>query len=198
MKIKVVKYNNHFYNKEGVIYKDYESFIKDYIEIAKINGIGDIFRDLDQYSAAKIKTNLFKKVTSYNIINIGSDTFYKRSEIEKIAKNWKKVDSDDIIKVILALRCAFKKWYCIPTNYGFNMFADPEDIKLASELLKVPLKAYVVKGTDYPYWFKLRDTIIRSKTSSWFNFLYEEHHILAPIWLEEYNGEDKYLEHKKV
>ena len=196
MKIKVIKSNNHFYNKDGTIYKDYDSFIKDYIEINKINGIGDSLRSLDQYSAARVKVKLFKKIGSINIINVGSDYFYKRSEIEKIAKNWEKVDSDTI-RVILALKQAFKKWYCIPTDSGFNMFADPEDIKIASELLKVPLKPYVVKGTDYPYWFKLKDTIIHSKTSSWFNFLYEEHNILAPVWLEEYKGEDKYLEHKK-
>lgn len=196
MEVKVIKYGNSFYNKDGTIYKDYESFINDYIEIEKINGIGDIFKDLNQYSAAKIKTNFFKKIISLRIINIGLNAFYKKSEIEKISKGWERVDADTI-KVILALRQAFKKWYCIPTDYGFNMFADPEDIKIASELLKVPLKPYVVKDTDYPYWFKLKDTIIPSKTSSWFNFLYEKYTILAPVWLEEYNGKDKYLEHKE-
>jgi len=62
-------------------------------------------------------------------------------------------------------------------------------------MLANPLKLFVIKGTDWSYWFKVNDALIASTTSSWFRFFYDKCGVLILAWLEEYTGEDKEKEH---
>jgi hypothetical protein len=91
----------------------------------------------------------------------------------------------------------FKNWIYISHNWGGPkaLYVSPDDAKLLKFALAGQLKPYVIKGSDWPYWFKLNNIFIESKTSSWFKFLYDNFGIMAPNWLEEYTGVDKEKEY---
>lgn len=78
------------------------------------------------------------------------------------------------------------------------MLADPKELELAKCLLTKQLKPFVIKGTDYPYWLKVKNELLSSTTSIWFKYLFDYLKALTPVWLEEYNGEDKEKEHSSV
>lgn len=91
----------------------------------------------------------------------------------------------------------FKNWIYLSHNYGGpkTLYVSPDDAKLLQFALAGQLKPYVIKGSDWPYWFKLNNVFIESKTSSWFKYLHDNFNIMAPSWLEEYNGPDKEKEY---
>lgn len=91
----------------------------------------------------------------------------------------------------------FKNWIYISHNWGGpkTLYVSPDDAKLLQMALAGQLKPYVIKGSDWPYWFKLNNIFIKSKTSSWFKYLHDNFGIMAPNWLEEYTGTDKEKEY---
>lgn len=91
----------------------------------------------------------------------------------------------------------FKNWIYISHNWGGpkTLYVSPDDAKLLQMALAGQLKPYVIKGSDWPYWFKLNNIFIESKTSSWFKYLHDNFDIMAPNWLEEYTGPDKEKEY---
>ena len=66
--------------------------------------------------------------------------------------------------------------------------------KLYAEISK-PHKAYVLEGTDWPYWFILGETKLPSRTSNWPKYLLG-HGVIPKNFLVPYEGEDKSGEHK--
>lgn len=124
----------------------------------------------------------------------GKTCFILKEDLEPVIKNWVAVPEKEA-ELIPALTSknidVFKNWVVTKTG----MIADPKDIELATSMLANPLKPFVIKGTDWPYWFKANDALIASTTSSWFRFLYDKCGVLTPAWLEEYTGEDKEKEH---
>lgn len=85
------------------------------------------------------------------------------------------------------------KYYHI---YHGGYYVSPEDLKKIKNAVETEQKPLVLKGTDWPYWFKVEGKLIPSTTSSWFNFLYKDHNIVVENMLEVYKGPDKYEEHK--
>lgn len=85
------------------------------------------------------------------------------------------------------------KYYHI---YQGDYYVSPEDLKKIEKAIETEQKPLVLKGTDWPYWFKVEGKLIPSTTSSWFNFLYTEKKIVTEKMLEVYTGPDKYEEHK--
>lgn len=63
-------------------------------------------------------------------------------------------------------------------------------------LLNTEQTPYVIKNTDWPYWFIVDGVKIKSKTSSWFKYLYDTHGYISDSFLEKYTGPDKESEHK--
>lgn len=70
-------------------------------------------------------------------------------------------------------------------------YADGDDI---DEVLK-DHKAYVFKGSDWPYFFNVCGKYVRSTTSNWHKYLYDKFGFISPGILEEYNGPDNEMEH---
>ncbi len=93
----------------------------------------------------------------------------------------------------------FKNWIYLSHNWGKaqTLYVSPDDAKLLKMALAGQLKPYVIKGSDWPYWFKLNNIFIESKTSSWFKYLHDNFNIMAPSWLEEYTGPDKEKEYSE-
>ena len=93
----------------------------------------------------------------------------------------------------------FKNWIYLSHGWGGpkTLYVSPDDAKLLQFALAGQLKPYVIKGSDWPYWFKLNNIFIESKTSSWFKYLHDNFDIMAPSWLEEYTGPDKEKEYSE-
>lgn len=93
----------------------------------------------------------------------------------------------------------FKNWIYISHNWGGpkTLYVSPDDAKLLQFALAGQLKSHVIKGSDWPYWFKLNNIFLKSKTSSWFKYLHDNFDIMAPNWLEEYTGPDKEREYEE-
>ncbi len=63
-------------------------------------------------------------------------------------------------------------------------------------LLNAEQTPYVIKNTDWPYWFTVDGVKIKSKTSNWFKYLYDTYDYISDSFLEKYTGPDKESEHK--
>lgn len=63
-------------------------------------------------------------------------------------------------------------------------------------LLDTEQTPYVIKNTDWPYWFTIDGIKIKSKTSNWFKYLYDTYGYISDSFLEKYTGPDKESEHK--
>ena len=85
------------------------------------------------------------------------------------------------------------KYYHI---YQSDYFVSPEDLEKITKAVETEQKPLVLKGTDWPYWFKVEGKLIPSTTSSWFNFLFKDRQIVTEKMLEVYKGPDKYKEHE--
>ena len=76
-----------------------------------------------------------------------------------------------------------------------HYYTDFEKLKAMHEAINKEQQAFVIKGTDWPYWFKVAGQLIPSTTSNWFKHLNLKYNYVAEATLEPYTGEDKYEEH---
>ena len=74
-------------------------------------------------------------------------------------------------------------------------YTDLNKLKELNEAVKKEQQAFAIKGTDWPYWFKVAGQLIPSTTSNWFKHLLIKYNYVAEAALEPYTGEDKYEEH---
>lgn len=77
--------------------------------------------------------------------------------------------------------------------FGFMVHKD--DIEKVKDIAQNNYKPFVLKGNDWPYWFKVNGKLIKSRTSSWKNYIYTQYGYITEDSLEEYNGPDKCKEH---
>jgi hypothetical protein len=74
-------------------------------------------------------------------------------------------------------------------------YTDLDKLKKLHEAVKKEQQHLVIKGTDWPYWFKVAGQLIPSTTSNWFKHLLIKYNYVAEASLEPYKGEDKYEDH---
>ena len=74
-------------------------------------------------------------------------------------------------------------------------YTDFEKLKAMHEAINKEQQAFVIKGTDWPYWFKVAGQLIPSTTSNWFKHLNLKYNYVAEAALEPYTGVDMYEEH---
>lgn len=74
-------------------------------------------------------------------------------------------------------------------------YTDLDKLRKLHEAVSKDQQAFAIKGTDWPYWFKVAGQLIPSNTSNWFKHLLLKYNYVAEASLEPYNGEDKYEEH---
>lgn len=113
--------------------------------------------------------------------------YYLKHEIEALGFVPLTKNYEDFIGVLDV------KYYHI---YQGGYYVSPEDLKKIEKAIETEQKPLVLKGTDWPYWFKVEGKLIPSTTSSWFKFLYKDHKIVTEQILEVYTGPDKYEEYK--
>lgn len=77
-----------------------------------------------------------------------------------------------------------------------TLYVDKESYLKVLEELNKDHEPLVFKGTDWPYWFIVNGTKVRSKTSSWAKYLYDNYNYVSDIFLVPYKGPDKEAEHK--
>lgn len=76
-----------------------------------------------------------------------------------------------------------------------HYYTDFEKLKKMHEAVTKEQQAFAIKGTDWPYWFKVAGQLIPSTTSNWFKHLLIKYNYVAEASLEPYTGEDRYEEH---
>ena len=74
-------------------------------------------------------------------------------------------------------------------------YTDLDKLKELHEAVKKEQQPLVIKGTDWPYWFKVAGQLIPSTTSNWFKHLLIKYNYVAEASLEPYKGDDKYEDH---
>lgn len=187
--------------------KDYEAFV-----IRKMQG-HDLYGEYENETEAKKELNeKFVKLWNHNIPNLeeyyeeteshnwnerekrfiirGHNTnyeYYLKSDIETLGFVPLTKNYENMIGVLNV------KYYHI---YNGDYYVSPEDFKKIKKAIETEQKPLVLKGTDWPYWFKVDGELIPSTTSNWFNYLYNDRKILVEKMLEAYTGPDKYEEHK--
>ena len=77
----------------------------------------------------------------------------------------------------------------------FGLMVHKEDIEKVKDIAQNDYKPFVLKGSDWPYWFKVNGKLIKSRTSSWKTYIYKQFGYITEDSLEEYNGPDKCEEH---
>ena len=170
------------------------------------SGLGCL--DIYEITTCKSTKKLFKTETSIvedRYVQKGYYFYAKISDAKARTEGWVAASplEEELLKGINRENPnIFKNWIYISHNWGGpkTLYVSPDDAKLLQFALAGQLKPYTIKGSDWPYWFKLNNNFIKSKTSSWFKYLHDSFDIMAPSWLEEYTGPDKekeYLEKMK-
>lgn len=139
-----------------------------------------------------------KKVIESPVDSYYEYTFILADELKSFIKDWVAIperEAELIYRISYINDKIFSNWVVLKNG---NMLADPKELELAKCLLTKQLKPFVIKGTDYPYWLKVKNELLSSTTSIWFKYLFDYLKVLTPVWLEEYNGEDKEKEHSSV
>ena len=80
-----------------------------------------------------------------------------------------------------------------------NQIEHYTDLKAFNEVieeLNTEHQPFVIKNTDWPYWFEFRGNKVASKTSSWYKYLFDNYHYISDNFLVPYEGPDKESEHK--
>ncbi len=143
---------------------------------------------LEEYYEETESHNWDKKEKRFILRGYNSNyEYYLKSELDALGFVPLKESYQNFIGVLDV------KYYHI---YHGDYYVSPEDLKKIKKAVETEQKPLVLKGTDWPYWFKVEGKLIPSTTSSWFNFLYKEHKIVTEKMLEAYTGPDKYEEHK--
>lgn len=185
----------------------YASFDDLRVVFTKINYgyYGSGLKSLDHYKISTCQSikKLFKTKTSTvedRYIQKSCYFYVKISDAKAYTDGWVKASplEEELLNSINQKNPnIFKNWIYLSHNWGGPkiLYVSPNDAKLLKFALASQLKPYVIKGSDWPYWFKLNNIFIESKTSSWFKFLYDNFGIMAPNWLEEYTGVDKEKEY---
>lgn len=118
-------------------------------------------------------------------------------------KNYKAYHSDWDYYI---LKEKFHKLKKVPPKYerlgaflGYVIMVDnicyAEDLNLLKDVLQ-DHKAYVVKDTNWPYFFKVNGQYIKSGTSNWFKYLHDSTGFVSSKILEEYHGPDMEKKHE--
>lgn len=187
----------------------YETFDDLRTQFTKIDydSYGSRLENLDHYKIITLKSikKWFKTETNTVEDRHTSKGYYfyaKISDAKTYTNGWIKVSplEEELLNGINRKNPnIFKNWIYLSHNWGGpkTLYVSPDDAKLLQFALARQLKPYVIKGSDWPYWFKLNNIFIESKTSSWFKYLHDNFNIMAPSWLEEYTGVDKEKEYLK-
>lgn len=161
--------------------------------------------NLESYRIVKChsyKDGLFKKSVDRNDLDRhGYTMYYKTKDLKTITEGWveaSELEQNLIENISKKNDKIFKRWiYSRNKNNIITMYVSPEDLAVAKQMLTTPLDPFVIKGSDWPYWFKVNDICLSSKTSSWFKYLYDNYKIMVPNWLEKYTGPDKEKEYNE-
>ena len=101
---------------------------------------------------------------------------YSAKDLKTITEGWveaSELEQNLIENISKKNDKIFKRWiYSRNKNNVITMYVSPEDLAIAKQMLTTPLDPFVIKGSDWPYWFKVNDICLSSKTSSWFKYLY--------------------------
>lgn len=147
----------------------------------------DFEDELPSYFFVKTEHTWNKKTKSYD------ETYYNIDRGYVMLCLTKSIGLVEVEKDIFGLAVTLEVPY-LSTNKGY--FIKAEDKAKLDEIIKTEYKPYVLKGTDWPYWFDVNGELVNSPTSSWANYLFTQHNIVSKTALESYKGPDKYEEHK--
>ena len=141
--------------------------------------------NLESYRIVKChsyKAGLFKKSVDRNDLDRhGYTVYYKTKDLKAITEGWveaSELEQNLIENISKKNDKIFKRWiYSRNKNNVITMYVSPDDLAIAKQMLTTPLDPFVIKGSDWPYWFKVNDICLSSKTSSWFKYLYDNYKI---------------------
>lgn len=163
-----------------------------------------------------MKENYYPLYSKHNLPNLKVFQLVEEKtweEYDKHEKKWEKVVSHSTIFSSVITKKDFEELNLTESDYYSNVL-DTLEIpyirldnskyyvkkNVNSQLKKIfetELQPFVIKGTNWPYWFKVNGKLINSDTSNWFRFLREKLNIMSENMLEAYAGPDKCDEHKR-
>lgn len=144
--------------------------------------------NLEQYYAQAESHEWNKREKRFIIRGYNTNyEYYLKSEIEALGFVPLTKNYENMIGVLDV------KYYHI---YNGGYYVSPIDLKRIEKAVETEQKPLVLKGTDWPYWFKVDGELIPSTTSNWFNYLYTDRKIITEKMLEVYTGPDKCREHE--
>ena len=116
-----------------------------------------------------------------------SETAIKISDVEAFNfveisnKFWRLIQSIDI------------KYYLTKNvnSAGFKVFISKEDKDTIEAAVKNDQKPLVIKGTNFPYWFKIGSNLLHSEEKNWFVYLSNQFNILDESVLVELKDNKK-------
>lgn len=147
--------------------------------------------DKTRYTREELESKFIKvtrahpDVRRYKIRNRNESLYWNYYVLKEDVKDFKPIAYRDRVLLDISGSVSY-------IGYDNIYYAEPSFNK---EEILADHKAFVIKGSDWPYYFKHNGEILESKTSNWYKYLKDCYGYIADGILEEYNGPDKENEH---
>lgn len=138
---------------------------------------------------------LFDKLPVYSVLENNS-WGYKTPRYTCLLKK-EDIQSLNFVKCVTDNYLIPDTWYIDYYNIAEGTFVSKEDNDLIKELLSNYQTAYSVNGMDWPYFFKIKDKYITSRTSSWPRYLFEQFQYFNEDFIHPYKAYDTADKHKQ-
>ena len=175
------------YYENAVRNFDNDTELKDYVDAHYTR-----IRQRDNFEFAKDDVffshkKVFENDELVSTQSVFGEMYVKDERLEQLG--FVKVDDSEIYHFARELGFRTLQTGC----FGFMIHKD--DIEKVKDIAQNDYKPFVLKGSDWPYWFKVNGKLIKSRTSSWKTYIYKQFGYITEDSLEEYNGPDKCEEH---
>ncbi len=171
---------------DAIIYGEdkLKEYLKDYI------CIGNCYDYYTNLPKTRVTADIFEEGWGYQPECSFNETIYIHKEDLALLK---KSNYDKSCKNILSCFCGAVKSKFVILDDG--VYTDDAGEELLKRVYQ-DRKAMTIKGSDWPYWFDIEGVLYKAASSNYFRFLIHQFNAMDRSFLEEYNGPDKYEEHK--
>ena len=133
----------------------------------------DLWKAIDEHFiiVSNYTKGLFDKLPVYSVLE--NNSWGKTPRYTCVLKK-EDIRSLNFVKCITDNYLIPDTWHIDYYNIAEGTFVSKEDNDLIKELLSNDQIAYSILGMDWPYFFKIKDKYITSRTNSWPRYLFEQ------------------------
>lgn len=139
--------------------------------------------------------DLFTKLPVYSVLE-ANGWGYKTPRYTCLLKK-EDIQSLNFVKCVTDNYSIPDTWFIDYYNTAEGTFVSKEDNDLIKELLSNDQAAYSILGMDWPYFFKIKDKYITSRTNSWPRYLFEQFQYFNEDFLQTNTTFDNADNHKQ-